>query len=324
MSRARSEAYRGLSSMLKAGVPIMKSVRTATPRRPARLRRGFQALAEGAADGDALAETMAKHPAVFPPLDVRLVDVAEKSGRLPETLDLLAEHYAFRDRIRRVIVSGLLLPVVLVHIAALVAPLPPWVLGNIGTGRYLWEAAKILSLLYIPGAVILGVIVFTPKTGPLRSVLDHVTLWVPVLGRAVRQLSLSRFAGTFRMLYETGGIPMPECVGDAAELSGNAVVRRWVIGGVASARDGRPASEGFSSRLPRGFNEAWLIGEESGKLDETAERLARSAAEDAEHLFTEFGRWLPRVIYFLVMILLVVLIVRQFSAVAGVWNELPE
>ena len=315
MSRARAEAYRGLGSMLRAGVPIAKSLRTAAPRRPAFLRRGFRALAEGAEAGDGLAETMAKHPDAFAPLDVMLVDVAERSGRLPDTLERLANHYAFRDQIRRLVVSGLALPILLVHIAAFVAPLPPWVLGEVSTGRYLLGVVSILALLYIPSAVILGVVRFTPKTGPLRGLLDGVTLWVPILGRAVRHLALSRFAGTFQMLYETGGIPMHECLQKSADMTSNTVVRGWVIASVASARDGRAASEGFSSKLPPGFAESWLIGEESGKLSETTERLSRTEADDAERLFQEFGRWLPRFIYFLVMILLVVLILRTAARV---------
>jgi hypothetical protein len=48
--------------------------------------------------------------------------------------------------------------------------------------------------------------------------------------------------------------------------------------------------------------ELWRTGELTGSLDVTLERLAAMTGDQAEFTFTELARWLPRVIYFLVVI----------------------
>ena len=322
MSSGRAEMYQGLSAMLEAGVPILRSLRTLGERRRGSLGRALRALAAGVEAGNRPAETMKRHPKVFGPLDVLVVDVADTAGTLPEALKMLAEWYELRDRIRRTVLSGLALPLVILHIAALVVPLPRMIMGETTLFQYGLSALSLVSLFYIPAAVIVAVAKLTPKSGVARRVLDRVTLCIPVLGGAVRELALARFFGAFHMLYRTGGVPMTECVERSAEVAENAVVRSWVIGGARTAREGHNVSEGFSRRLPVTYAEAWTVGEESGKLDETLARLSNRAADNAQHSFTQFGIWLPRVIYFLVMILLVYHIFKMFSARVQMINEL--
>ncbi len=190
----------------------------------------------------------------------------------------------------------------------------PFFLGTDSVETYLLNVLATLAIFYVPGLIVWGIVRFTPETGPLRALLDGFTLHLPVLGRAMRDLALSRYCRTFEMLYACGSVPIAEVARVSARLCGHATVRRWLEGGAVSAEAGKPVSEGFSPRLPVQFQAMWRIGEESGKLDETCARLADQAAEDSERRFEQVAQWTPRIVYFLVSALIVYHIFRTFFA----------
>jgi len=299
-----ASAYNNLSTMLQAGMPLGRSLRAAASGATGILGYALADVTKTVAAGNSLAEAMAKHPKIFAPLDVLMVQVGETSGDLPDCLRLLAQWYDLVNRQKRIILSGMILPVLLIHAAALICPLPAFLLGWITAFEYLLQAAGIVAPLYIPVALIVAIIRLTPKTGPLRQLLDTVTFKIPLLGRAIRNMALSRYCRASHMLLRAG-VPAVQTAQKAAEAVGNTVVEDMVRGGVDGARAGKRISDGFSRRLPKDFLDAWRIGEESGMLDDTTRRLADTTAEAAEWTFVELARWVPRLVYVFVSLLLI-------------------
>jgi len=190
-------AYHNLSIMLDAGVPLLRSLNTVSSGLSPHLRAAFLKLAESASKGDTLAETMTKSPNIFNPLDVLLIQAAETSGNLPESFKLLSQWHEFSGRFGKKLLSGMTLPVLLIHATAFIAPFPGFVLGEWQIKPYLFSAVRILLLFYIPAAIIFVLLRMTPKTGLFRRLLDHLTLKIPLLGRAVYKLALSRYCWVF-------------------------------------------------------------------------------------------------------------------------------
>ena len=95
------------------------------------------------------------------------------------------------------------------------------------------------------------------------------------------------------MLYKAG-VPITECAVKAPELTGNLVISGLFKGCAASAAAGNITCDGFSRRLPLEYLDLWQTGEQIGELDKMVDKIAEIAADRAEHLFTEFARWLPR------------------------------
>ena len=110
MPDALAIAYHNLSSMLDAGVPVLRSLNTVTPGMKPRMRKAFLAIAEGVSQGEPLAETMVRYPRTFGPVDVMIVEVAEKSGNLPDMIGLLSRWREMSHRMFKKILSGLMLP----------------------------------------------------------------------------------------------------------------------------------------------------------------------------------------------------------------------
>ena len=312
-------AYYNLATMLDAGVPMQRSLNVVASGLEDRLQRAFMELAEAVAKGNTLAETMTGSPAVFGPLDVMIVRAAEKSGSLPESLSLLSKWYEFSARIRKRILSGLLLPIFLIHLTAIFAPLPGFLLGGWNIWGYLTEVAIILSLFYVPTAAVV-IVRMMPRASALRHLLDQLMLKIPVLSPAVFKLALSRYCWVFHMLTKAG-LPITDCAEMAAASTGNVVVAELFRPRTASAKAGNPVSAGFSAQLPVELISIWRIGEETGELDNVTKRLADSNGQAAEFLFGEVAQWFPRLIYVLVSILIIAYILRNLAIIMGAASQ---
>ena len=296
--------------MLAAGLPMLRSLTVAVSGMKGRLPDAFEALAKGVSSGEGLAETMARYPKVFNQIDVLVVGAGDKSGNLPECLKLLSDWHAFCGRLRRIFVSGMMLPLMLIFLVAILDPAPALFFGRINMAQYLFRVVAILALFLSPAAVIFAIVRLTPKRGFLRKGLDGLTLRIPVLGKAVLQLALSRYCHVFYMLFK-GGVPIVQCAKKASEHTGNAIVTGMLAGGAESALAGNLVSEGFSGQLPQEFINRWQIGEETGELDNVVGRLAKNSSETAERILAELGKWIPRLIWWLVGCFIVASIFRN-------------
>jgi type II secretory pathway component PulF len=316
MSRKLAVSYYNLSIMLDAGMPVIKALETTTAGATGNLKKAFAALAKGTSKGDSIAETMKKFPWTFAPIDVMLVEVAEASGNLPKSFKHLSQWYEFRIRLKHIIISGLMLPLAILHIAAFIIPLPPLVLGQLSVGGFLLRVLGTLAAFYIPLVVIIAVLRLMPNKGQLRRIFDTAILWIPGLGQAIRQLSISRFCRAFNLLYEAG-IPITQSVQKASDVTGNAIITDLLKGGAESAQAGKLVYEGFSRKLPADFLNLWQVGEETGELDKTVPRLANNYSETAEWMLVEFCRWMVRLFYFLICAFLAITVLMMGLSVYG-------
>ena len=317
MSSKLGIVYNNLSNMLGAGVPVQRSLNTLIPGLKGRLQEAFLALADGVAEGNPLAYTMVLHPKVFAPVDIMIVQVGEKSGNLPELIALLSRWHEMSGRMLKRMISGLLLPILVLTVAAFVFPLPSFVLGVITLKSYLLKVVGILMLFWVPAAIIVLIIRTTPKTGQARRVLDTVALRIPILGSAIHKLAIGRFCWAFHMLCKAG-VPYSESVDMAMSVTGNLVVADLFAPAAESVKAGNLMSEGFSKKLPFELVEMWKVGEETGMLDDVTKRLANNYSEQADFWFAQFTCWFPRFIYLLICIVLILMI---FSLAGSIWGS---
>jgi len=97
------------------------------------------------------------------------------------------------------------------------------------------------------------------------------------------------------------------------------VIAGRLRGGALSARNGQPMSEGFREPISEGFIELWKVAEESGQTEQAVKKLADLNADSALLKFEQFGYWLPRFVYALICIQIIILIFRNFSAIQGMY-----
>jgi len=302
--------------MLEAGVPLLRSLKTIAPGLDRRMRKAFLALAEGVSQGNPLAETMSQNRRTFRPVEIMLVEAAETSGNLADIMGLLAKWNEMSQRMFKKILSGLLLPFFILLLAGFAAPVPTFVMGGWDVNAYLLSALKINLFFWIPGIVVALIIRFAPQTGLLRRILDHIALRIPIFGRAMYNLALSRYCWVFHMLCKAGA-PVANSVDMAVAAAGNSVVGDLFRPAAEAVRAGNPICEGLSPKLPRELVELWKVGEETGQLDDITKRVATNYSEAAEFWFNEFARWFPRFVYFLVCIWMIIQIFKNFTQITS-------
>jgi type II secretory pathway component PulF len=314
MADSRINLYHNLSVMIDAGVPITRALQTV--HKQGKYGRVFRQIEQEVASGSSLTDAVESRHRQFQKLDRTLIEVGEQTGQSAEMFEELARWYAFRQRLNRAVRSGMLLPVLYIHATAFIVPVVPCALGGFDLAVYFAGVIRILATFYIPAAVIFGIIFLTPKNGPLRSALDILVMGIPLLGKAIRELELSRFCNVFAITYKAG-VPIIQSAKMATDAVTNFVMRRQLKGGYEKARVGDPMSEGFSKMLPGEFFGIWLVGEESGDLDDSAKRLADMHAYNAETRFNTIAQWTPRLVYGIVCVVMIYYIFQGYSKIYG-------
>jgi type II secretory pathway component PulF len=306
--------YHNLSTLIEAGVPILKSLDSITEGLQGRLKKIFSGLRESISLGYNIADSMAKYPKVFAGLDVMLIKAAEISSELPKCFKLLSHWYEFRNRMKKKILSGLLLPFFIIHAAVIIIPLPAMILGETSMAEYIAIVVGVLGFLYLSIAIFFVVTKFIGNSGSTRFFFDALTLKVPLLGKAVKELSICRYCRGFNMMYKAG-VPITECAAKALQLTGNTVISSLFQGGAASTAAGNIISEGFSYKLSSEYLDLWRTGEETGELEKMEDKVAEIAGNKSDHLFTEFAKWFPRFVYLLVCVFLILQIFRLATSI---------
>jgi type II secretory pathway component PulF len=316
MSKLRIQLYSNLSTLLAAGVPVLRSLQTARSAMPRGITKILADLHARITHGETLAEAVAAWPRTFPVFDRTLIRVGEESGRLPEVLAELADWLTLVRRLRGRFLSAMVLPICVLLIAALVGPLPSLVLGKISMMEYAHSILFTLSLFYTPAIVVFLIIQLTPATGPLRQLLDFVVLRIPILAQAVFHYSLARFCKSFAILY-SAGVPIVRSIDQSLDTVPNSRVRGRLEGSRQAVQSGQSPSEGFSRRLPAEFLALWNVGEQTGDLDRSSAKLAQIETERAETWFTALAQWLPRFIYGIICLYMAYQILKNASMIFG-------
>lgn len=311
-----ARAYYDLSVMLDAGVPIMRSFDIVIEGRHGYFKRVLSQVRDSISKGASLTESMGKHRHVFPTLDRMLVEAAEYSGSLGASFKMLSEWHEFVQKIVARMLMGLAYPFLILHAAAFVFPLPGLIMGKVTASQYLLSVVSIAIWIYIP-LFIIAIRVYRPETSRLlRLPIDYMALWIPVLGGGLYQLCISRYMRAFGMMYRAG-VPMAESVERAARAVGNEAVAKLFRGSITTVRNGGMAFDGLSTRLPNDYRHLWQIGEESGELEKTVDKIAQISADRSEMFFHAFARGFPIVVYLIIMGMMAFMILTMAAQVYG-------
>jgi type IV pilus assembly protein PilC len=311
-----AQAYYDLSVMMDAGVPILRSLDITIEGRQGYIKQVLKRIRETISKGSSLAEALDQHRNVFPQLDRMLIEAAETSGALGLSFKMLSEWHEFVHRITRQLQMGLIYPVLILHMGAFIAAVPTAVMGGFTPWGFAMSVLHPLLYLYIPAAVVIVFVLLRDRSALLRWPLDFFVLRIPVLGQAVYHMSVCRYAKAFAMMY-AAGVPITEVTERATRATGNEIIERLFAGGKESVRAGGLAWEGYSKRLPPQYLHLFQIGEETGELDKTAEKIAEISGDRADLLFTEFAKWLPKIVYFAIMIYLAAKVIALWQQVYG-------
>jgi type II secretory pathway component PulF len=148
-----------------------------------------------------------------------------------------------------------------------------------------------------------------------RALVESVLHRVPLLGKARRFLALSRLAAALEALI-SAGVNIFEAWDLAATASGSPALRREVTAWKPHLIAGQMPSEAVNRCpvFPETFANLYASGEISGKLDESLRNLHRLYGEDGKRKLNTFAALMPRLIYFLVAMVIAYEVIQFYTA----------
>jgi general secretion pathway protein F len=320
-------ATRQLATLLGAGIPLVESLGALTEQvEHARLKSVIGQVRDRVNEGATLADALAR-AGPFSELFVSMVRAGETGGALEQVLRRLADYLESQVRTRNRVISIMLYPLmmmgfaVLVVIALVTVVLPqitqllesmdvplPWYTQAIISGSHFlrawWWALLTVGLL---AGVGLRALVRTERG---REGFDRLKLRLPVFGRVIRILSISRFTRTLSTLL-AGGIPIVRALEISRFVAANQVIGEAIDRARESITEGSSIAGPLrrSGQFPPLVTHMVDVGEKSGELEAMLGKVADTYDEQVETAVTRLTALLePMLILIMVGIVLFIIL----------------
>lgn len=230
-----------LRSMMQAGIPIIRLLQVLETQTENRVLKAVAAqMSQDIRAGLTLYESMKRHPAVFSPLYLSMINAGEVSGTVPEILGRLISIIEHEAKIKSDIKAALQYPFIVVialgiaFFVLLTVVIPKFVAIFAKAGLALPVPTKIAMLMYqvlsgywyvlIPAVA--GLIValhFYLKTAAGTYAKDVMLLKLPMFGPLFQKAAMSRFASIFAIL-QASGVPVMQAMEVLSGTIGNAAI----------------------------------------------------------------------------------------------------
>lgn len=292
---------RQLSTMITAGLTLVESLGILRQQlKRATMFKLITQIEEEVRGGKSFAETLEKHPKIFPPIYMALVRAGEASGKLDVILtrlaDTLEKSRDFRGKVQgaliypaivvggMVIVSLIVMTVVVPRLTSLYKefgvdlPLPTRIL--ISMSSFLINTWWLLIIL-----MVISVAFFWKwkQTNVGRHILAMLALKLPVFGQVIRESTLVEATRTLSMLVD-GGVPILTALEISQDATNNILYKDALIQAAKMVEKGFPLSEPFTANdlFPPILGQMVGVGEQTGKLGDSLLKLSRYFETEAE------------------------------------------
>jgi type IV pilus assembly protein PilC len=320
---------------LAAGIDIRRIWIREAGSAPFRTRAQFASVRDAVDTGESLSVGLARTGHLFPPMFLEMVHVGEQTGTLVEVFQRLARHYRHQVEMRRTFLSLIWWPVVQLGISICVIGIMIWIMGII-QGRNQGEPIDILGfgligsqglIIYINFIISVGLclagLVAAVRRGMLWTrPLQRRALQIPGLGPALEKICLARLTWAMHLTLNVE-MDLRRLIPLVLQIAGNDRYVQQADTIVAAIVAGKPMHEAFCSTgiFPRRFLDVLEVGEESGQIVETMERLSAQYQEEAESAMKTISVMLGTGIWILVAALIIMLVFRIFGFYIGAIND---
>lgn len=295
---------RQLSTMVSAGVPLLRSLTTMHDQvENPTLRDVIGDLIRDVQSGISLGDAMEKHPDVFSDIFVNMIRAGEAAGIVDDILKRLAMQVEKNASMRKKIKSASTYPIVLLTLTLgafmglmiFIIPRIAAILKDLG-GPDAKLPLITQIMINISGFmthywyIIIGggfLITFTLKrylkTPAGRYQFHMFVLKVPILKNLITKIAVSRFTRTFAAL--TGaGVSVVEALRVTARAVGNDVYRKAIEKAAMEVVNGKQLSQALDGNklFPGIVSQMLAVGEETGQTDVVLVKVADFYDEEVD------------------------------------------
>jgi len=290
LSRVKSDELvmitRNLSSMLKAGLPLSRSISVIERQtRNPRVKGIMKSIRESINKGDPFNEALAQFPDTFSRLYIAMVRAGEESGGLVDALQTLSLQLERSSTLRKKIKGAMIYPAIVISVMVLIGvlmmiyvvptltstfikleiELPMSTQIIIGTSNFLSNHGLVALIIFV--AVVVGFI-NGARTKRGRRIMSWTFVHLPVIGKLVKQTNSAYTARTLSSLLSSG-VDVIGAIGITEDVLQNVYYKEVLREAKKNVEKGSPLSETFIAHdnlYPILVGEMILVGEETGQI----------------------------------------------------------
>jgi type II secretory pathway component PulF len=295
--------YRELSTLVGAKIPIAPALRTIhNQTQNVQLRLVITEVAADVEDGMSISESFAKHENVFTTLAVHMIRAGELSGNLQGAIEFVAQsaeqNYQLKSKVR----GALMYPVFVISVAGVIGFLTmTWILPrltqvikelNVEIPWYTQLMIKIGDFMqaywWAVLIVIAGIVasmIYYARSEEGKKEWDRIKLRIPVVGQLFQYVYITRFADNLSVLLK-GGIPIVRALIVVADVVDNLVYKNIILKSAQDVKVGGEINKEFfkHDEFPPMVSSMIKIGEETGRLSEILEDVARFYTSEVDQI----------------------------------------
>lgn len=334
---------RQLAVFVKAGIPLTDALVTiGDETEDVALRRALGGMIDDLRNGGLLSVTAANHPEAFPEYYVGILQAAELTGRLDESLESLAGYLEREIDTRAKVVSALSYPMVVMVMAfGTVLVLAGYVLPQfkplfeelgaelpLPTRMMLFMSRFFTDLWFVTAgsiALMIATFIFLFKSARGRRIKDKLSLKIPIVSGIIDYAILERFCRILGAMV-SAGVPLPEGLKTTTDSTSNYIYKERLEVARAEMLEGK----GFSQPLietelfPGAAKQMFKVGEETGTLDEQLHVASIYFDRELESRIKKFTTMFEPVMIVFVGVIVGFVAIALVSAMYGVLGGIKE
>jgi len=292
---------RQLSVLIDAELPLIQSLNIlAEQTKNKYFKRVIKDIRTDVEAGSTLNQAKRKFPNVFDDLYCNLVASGEQSGSLDVMLRRLAEYLEKIVKLRAQVRQAMIYPTAVLTFAVVVVIFMLWKVIPVFASIFLELGAQLPLLTQIVVNLsnfiqkyilflVIGIIVlifgfrYWRKTPSGRRIVDRFLLRIPLFGKLLEKVGLSRVTRTLSTLL-SGGVPMLESLKITSSTSGNVIIEEHIMLARSMVAEGTSLRDALKERgrFPFMMIQMVGVGEATGTLDEMLTKLANFYDEEVE------------------------------------------
>ncbi len=322
---------RQMYSLTKAGLPLDRALTgLQASMKNQRFRAILQDVVGSLESGQTLATALGRHPKVFSPLFLALINVGENTGQLDMAFQQVSRYLELERDTRKQVKSATRYPIfVLVTIAVALAVITYFVIPAFADtfdrlGAELPLETRILIGIsdfvvnwwhLLLGSAVAAVFAFRSwiATEQGRLTWDRRKLQFPLAGSVMDRIAMGRFARTFAMIMNAG-VPLVHGLSVVADAVGN----KHIGARVMKMRDGISRGESLyqtavnSSMFSPLVLQMIAVGEESGNVAELMDEVADFYDEEVQYDIKRLGEAIEPILIIFIAAMVLVLALGVF------------
>jgi len=293
---------RQLATMINAGLPLNDALLSLREQVKPAFAQVVDEIFRRVEAGQSLGKSLEGWPDLFDGAYIASVKSGEAAGVLDKVLlrlaDEMEEKKKFQGKIKEAMIYPIIVIIAMVAVAAVMMifvipkmmslytelgaelPLPTRILMGISSlaVRFWW-----MTLLFLGG---LGYGFFAlKKTSWGRELFDRLILKMPVIGPLQEKTELTNLTRTLSLLVSTG-ISLVDALDIVAGVVNNSIFHQAVKEAARGVEKGRSLSQmlAHTGVFPPILYQMVAVGEGTGRMDESLEKVSRYFKEEAEQM----------------------------------------